>query len=84
MVIWYESGGGPGYLLVQEWAVLLLSLALVAIRKFMVTELQWLTLASQNNDHFDILDVGEEKPSRGRKRAKKAPSYLNHQRKKQQ
>ena len=38
------SGRGPGYLLVQEWAVLLLSLALAAVRKFMVTELQWLTL----------------------------------------
>ena len=45
MVIWCESSGGLGYLLVQEWTVLLLSLALAAVRKFMVTELQWLTLA---------------------------------------
>ena len=44
MVIRCESGGGPGYLLVQEWTVLLLSLALAAVQKFMVTELQWLTL----------------------------------------
>ena len=28
----------------QEWVVLLLSLALAAVRKLMVTELQWLTL----------------------------------------
>ena len=33
-----------GYLLAQEWAALMLSLALAAVRKFMVTELQWLTL----------------------------------------
>ena len=33
-----------GYLLAQEWAVLLLPLALAAVQKFMVTELQWLTL----------------------------------------
>ena len=39
-----KSGRGPGYLLVQEWAVLLLSLALAAVRKFIVTELKWLTL----------------------------------------
>ena len=39
---------GPGYLLVQEWGVLLLSLALAAVQKFMVTELQWLTLAAQS------------------------------------
>ena len=44
MVIWCESGGGPGYHLVQEWTVLLLSLAFATVRKFMVTELQWLTL----------------------------------------
>ena len=36
--------GWAGYLLAQEWAVLLLSLALAAVRKFMVTKLQWLTL----------------------------------------
>ena len=36
--------GGAGYLLAQEWVVLMLSLALAAVRKFMVTELQWLTL----------------------------------------
>ena len=35
---------GAGYLLAQEWAALMLSLALAAVRKFMVTELQWLTL----------------------------------------
>ena len=39
-----KSGRGPGYLLVQEWSVLLLSLALAAVRKFIVTELKWLTL----------------------------------------
>ena len=44
MVIWCKSGGGLGYLFVQEWAVLLLSLALAPVREFMVTELQWLTL----------------------------------------
>ena len=33
-----------GYLLAEEWAVLLFSLALAAVRIFMVTELQWLTL----------------------------------------
>ena len=48
MVIWRESGGRLGYLLVQEWAVLLLSLALAAVRKFMVTKLQWLTLLRQS------------------------------------
>ena len=35
-----EWQGGAGYLLAQEWAVLLLSLALAAVRKFMVTKLQ--------------------------------------------
>ena len=44
-----ESGrGGAGYLLAQEWAILLLSLALAAVRKFMVTELQWLTLVQED------------------------------------
>ena len=38
---------GAGYLLAQEWAALMLSLALAAVRKFMVTELQWLTLVSK-------------------------------------
>ena len=32
------SGGGPGYLSVQEWAGLLLSFALAAVRIFMVAE----------------------------------------------
>ena len=36
-----------GYLLAQEWAALMLSLALAAVRKFMVTELQWLTLVKK-------------------------------------
>ena len=44
VVIWCESGRGAGYLLAQEWVVLLLSLALAAVRKFIVAELQWLTL----------------------------------------
>ena len=34
----------------QEWAVLLLPLALAAVRKFMVTELQWLTLVKYLTD----------------------------------
>ena len=54
MVIRCESGGGPGYLLVQEWTVLLLSLALVGVRKFMVTELQWLTLRENKDAKLTI------------------------------
>ena len=38
------GGGGAGYLLAQEWAALMLSVALAVVRKFMVTELQWHTL----------------------------------------
>ena len=52
MVIWCWSGGGAGYLLAQEWAALMLSLALAAVRKFMVTELQWLTLYSETVEMF--------------------------------
>ena len=49
VVIWCKSGrGGASYLLAQEWAVLLLSLALATVRKFMVTELLWLTLHSSS------------------------------------
>ena len=46
--------GEPGYLLVQEWTVLLLSLVLAAVRKFMVTELQWLTLQRVNQNSFKL------------------------------
>ena len=38
------QGGGAGYLLVQKWDVLLLSLAIATVQKFMVTELHWLNL----------------------------------------
>ena len=31
VVIWCQIGGGAGYLLAQDWAVLLLSLALAAV-----------------------------------------------------
>ena len=49
-----KSGRGPGYLLVQEWAVLLLSLALAAVRKFIMTELKWLTLCIYIYMHNDL------------------------------
>ena len=46
MLEWRGGGGGGGGLpFAQEWAVLLLSLALAAVQKFMVTELQWVTLS---------------------------------------
>ena len=43
-----------GYLLAQEWATLMLSLALAAVRKFMVTELQWLTLQIMYLDRWKV------------------------------
>ena len=53
------GGGGAGYLVAQEWTVLLLSLALAAVRKFLVTKLRCLTLVHlgvlRNTMHLGVL-----------------------------